>query len=98
MAALDAQIGLTADASGVEAGVGRAKKSLASLGASATKMGQDVAGAGDKAGKALSGLGDGGEKSAKKIERDTKSMQAVEHYCASLGDCEFSHLPYSPVG
>lgn len=85
MAELDAQIGLTADASGVEAGVGRAKKSLASLGASATKMGQDVAGAGDKAGKALSGLGDGGEKSAKKIERDTKSMQSsIQRYLATL--------------
>lgn len=85
MAELDAQIGLTADASGVEAGVGRAKKSLASLGASATKMGQDVAGAGDKAGKALSGLGDGGEKSAKKIERDTKSMQSsIQRYIATL--------------
>lgn len=85
MAELDAQIGLTADASGVEAGVGRAKKSLASLGASATKMGQDVAGAGDKAGKALGGLGDGGEKSAKKIERDTKSMQSsIQRYIATL--------------
>lgn len=85
MAELDAQIGLTADASGVEAGVGRAKKSLASLGASATKMGQDVASAGDKAGKALSGLGDGGEKSAKKIERDTKSMQSsIQRYIATL--------------
>lgn len=85
MAELDAQIGLTADASGVEAGVGRAKKSLASLGASATKMGQDVAGAGDKAGKALSGLGDGGEKSAKKIERDTKNMQgSIQRYLATL--------------
>lgn len=85
MAELDAQIGLTADASGVEAGVGRAKKSLASLGASATKMGQDVAGAGDKASKALGGLGDGGEKSAKKIERDTKSMQSsIQRYIATL--------------
>lgn len=85
MAELDAQIGLTADASGVEAGVGRAKKSLASLGASATQMGQDVAGAGDKAGKAISSVGDGGEKSAKKIERDTKAMQSsIQRYIATL--------------
>ena len=85
MTELGAQIGLTADASGVEAGVVRAKRSIASLADTAAKMGSDVAGAGDKASRALGGMGSGGEQSARKIERDTRSMQgSLQRYLATL--------------
>ena len=85
MTELGAQIGLTADASGVEAGVVRAKRSIASLADTAAKMGSDVAGAGEKASRALGGLGSGGEQSARKIERDTRSMQgSLQRYLATL--------------
>lgn len=61
---LDAQISMTADATGVEAGVGRAKRSLRSLRESAKQVSSDVG-----------SMGDGSEKAAKKVERDTKSME-----------------------
>lgn len=61
---LDVTIGISADASGVEAGVGKATKSLRSLGGSAKKVAQDVG-----------SMGDGSDKAAKKVARDTKSME-----------------------
>jgi lambda family phage tail tape measure protein len=78
MADLTAQMVLTADASGVEAGVGRAKRSLADLGATAATEGK-------KASDSLSKMGDGSEKSAAKIESATKNVKAsLERYVASL--------------
>ncbi len=75
---LNTEIKIGADASGVEAGVGRAKRSLASLGDSAKKAGQD-------AGAGMDAVGAGGERSAKKIERDTKIMQgSLQRYLATL--------------
>lgn len=65
---LNTEIKIGADASGVEAGVGRAKRSLADLGASAKKAGKD-------AGDGVGSIGAGGEKAAKDVERATKSMQ-----------------------
>lgn len=61
---MDVTIGISADASGVEAGVQRSKRSLAELGKSAKGVSDN-----------LSGMGDGAAVSAKKIERDTRSMQ-----------------------
>lgn len=61
---MDVTIGISADASGVEAGVQRSKRSLADLGKSAKGVSEG-----------LSGMGDGGAAAAKKIERDTRSMQ-----------------------
>lgn len=65
---LNTEIKIGADASGVEAGVSRAKRSLADLGASAKKAGQD-------AGAGIGSIGAGGDKAAKDVERATKSMQ-----------------------
>ena len=58
---------VTADAQGVEAGLGRAKKSLASLGATATEVGQQASAGVDK-------IGDGGQKAAAKVDRATTSL------------------------
>lgn len=65
---LNTEIKIGADASGVEAGVGRAKRSLADLGASAKKAGKD-------AGDGVGSIGAGGDKAARDVERATKSMQ-----------------------
>jgi hypothetical protein len=69
MSDLNTEIKIGADASGVEAGVGKAKRSLASLGDTAKKAGQDAA-------AGLTGIGTGGDASAKKVESATRSMQA----------------------
>lgn len=65
---LNTEIKIGADASGVEAGVGRAKRSLASLGDSAKKAGKD-------AGDGIASMGAGGDKAAKDVERATKNIQ-----------------------
>lgn len=64
---LKAQLELTADASGVEAGVGKAKKSLASLGASAAAEGR-------KAAEGLESIGSGGDAAAKRVDRSTRNL------------------------
>lgn len=68
MADLNTEIKIGADATGVEAGVGRAKRSLADLGVSAKKAGQD-------AGAGMASVGAGGEKAARDVERATKNIQ-----------------------
>lgn len=68
MADLNTEIKIGADASGVEAGVGKAKRSLADLGASASKAGKDAA-------AGVGSIGAGGDKAAKDVERATRSMQ-----------------------
>lgn len=65
--ALEAQVDITADASGVEAGVGRAKRSLADLGKSA-----DAASRQGKTGMAAMGSGAG--QAAQQIDRHTRSV------------------------
>ena len=67
MADLKAQIEITADASGVEAGVTKAKRSLKDLGTTAATEGR-------KASDGLSNAGRGADDAAKKIERSTKSL------------------------
>lgn len=67
MSDLNTEIKIGADASGVEAGVGKAKRSLADLGASAKKAGQDAAGG-------MAGIGSGADLSAKKVESATRNM------------------------
>ena len=67
MADLQTQIAITADASGVEAGVGKAKRSLADLGATA-------AAAGKQASEGLSGAGAGADGAARKIDATTKNI------------------------
>lgn len=62
-----AQLAISADATGVETGVGKAKKSLASLGATAKT-------AGNEASKGLEGMGDGAEKGAAKVQRSTQNL------------------------
>jgi hypothetical protein len=64
---LNTEIKIGADASGVEAGVGRAKKSLASLGDAAQKAGKSGS-------DGMKGIGAGADTSAKKVESATKSM------------------------
>lgn len=68
MSDLNTEIKIGADASGVEAGVGKAKRSLADLGASAKKAGQD-------AGAGMGAVGAGGDKAAREVERATKNIQ-----------------------
>lgn len=64
---LKAQLEIAADASGVEAGVTTAKRSLAGLG-------QAAADAGKQAAAGLDGIGQGGDASAKRVEQATKSI------------------------
>lgn len=78
MAELSEDIKLGADASGVEVGVGRAKRSLADLGATAERTGKT---AGDGIGK----MGEGSDKAARSVERATKSMQGqIQRLIASF--------------
>ncbi|MDD0814289.1 tape measure protein [Curvibacter sp. HBC28] len=82
---LNTEIKIGADASGVEAGVGKAKRSLRELGESAKAAGDSVAASGDKAGKSLASMGDGGEVASRKIQRDTASMQgSLQRYISTL--------------
>ena len=75
---LKAQLELSADASGVEAGVGRAKKSLASLGATAQTEGA-------KAAKGVEAIGAGGEQAAAKVDRSTRSLiNSIQRTTATL--------------
>lgn len=75
---LKSQLELTADASGVEAGVNSAKKSLKSLGLTAQEEGK-------KASDGLKKIGDGGEESTKKVDRTTRSLiQSIERTTATL--------------
>lgn len=67
MADLVAQMVLTADASGVEAGVGSAKRSLADLGVTATKEGK-------KAAEGVAAIGEGGQQAAAKLDANTRNM------------------------
>lgn len=69
MAGLKAQIEISADASGVDAGVAKAKRSLADLG-------QAGAAAGKQAGAGLAGIGAGGEEAAGEVDRATQRMIA----------------------
>ncbi|MBW7903029.1 MAG: tape measure protein, partial [Rhodocyclaceae bacterium] len=66
---LNTEIRIDADATGVEAGVSRAKRSLADLGATAKRAGAEAA-------EGVAGIGEGGEQSSRKVERATKSMAA----------------------
>ncbi|UCV00300.1 tape measure protein [Acidovorax radicis] len=85
MADLNTEIRIGADASGVEAGVGKAKRSLRELSDAARTAGDSVAGAGDKAGRSLAGMGDGGEAAARKIQRDTSAMRgSLQRYLSTL--------------
>lgn len=65
---LNTEIKIGADASGVEAGVGKAKRSLKSLSDAAQQAGKD-------AGAGMGAIGAGGDKSAKDVERATRTMQ-----------------------
>jgi hypothetical protein len=66
---LTTEIKISADASGVEAGVGKAKRSLADLGVAAQKAGQD-------AGAGLGSIGAAGQRSAQEVERTTRNFTA----------------------
>ncbi|MDR0215614.1 MAG: phage tail tape measure protein [Comamonas sp.] len=70
-----AQIAMTADASGVEAGVGRAKRSLADLGQAARSVGDQMQQGGRTGAEGIEEVGRGGDRSAKKLEQATRSMQ-----------------------
>ena len=72
---LDVTIGISADASGVEAGVGKAKKSIQSLGATAKEMASQVGGSGKAAGAGIEAIGKGGDRAAKQLEQAERSMR-----------------------
>ncbi|SFB74024.1 tape measure domain-containing protein [Polaromonas sp. OV174] len=65
---LNTEIKIGADASGVEAGVSVAKRSLKDLGESAKKAGKDAA-------DGIGSIGAGGDKAAKDVERAAKNIQ-----------------------
>lgn len=64
---LKAQLELSADAAGVETGVGRAKRSLADLGATAVA-------AGKQASEGIEQIGEGGAAAATQVDRATKNL------------------------
>lgn len=66
---LNTEIKIGADASGVEAGVGKAKRSLKDLGDAAKKAGKDAA-------DGVEGIGDGGDKAAKKLAAAAGRMRS----------------------
>lgn len=73
-----AQLTIVADGSGVEIGVGNAKKSLADLGATA-------AAAGKQASDGLAKAGDGGKDAADKVDRSTQSIiTSIQRTTATL--------------
>lgn len=67
MSDLKAQLEIAADASGVEAGVSKAKRSLADLGVTGAAAGKQV-------GAALSAAGDGGTEAAAKVGAASRSI------------------------
>lgn len=67
MADLKAQLEISADASGVETGVNKAKRSLKDLGATASS-------AGKQASDGLEQIGKGGDTSAKRVDAATRNM------------------------
>lgn len=67
MSDLKAQLEISADATGVEAGVSKAKKSLATLGAAAASEGK-------KASDGLEGVGKGGDRAAARVDSATKNL------------------------
>lgn len=69
MADLKAQLEISADASGVETGVGKAKRSLADLGATAVA-------AGKQASDGIDSIGKGGEAASQRVDRATSSLIA----------------------
>lgn len=64
-----AQLAITADASGVEAGVSKAKRTLATLGGAAKSAGADAS-------KGIDKIGESAQGAAQKLDRDTKRMAA----------------------
>jgi lambda family phage tail tape measure protein len=78
VADLKAQLEITADASGVEAGVGRAKKSIASLGKTAGDAGKEAAAGFEK-------IGDGAGSSTAKVDAATKNLiGSIQRTTASM--------------
>lgn len=67
MADLTAQMSFTADTSGVEAGVGRTKRSLADLGVTAVTEGK-------KAAAGIENIGKGSDQAAAKVETNARSL------------------------
>lgn len=67
MADLKAQLEITADASGVEAGIGKVKRSLATLG-------QTAAAAGKQAADGVEKIGDSGAPAAAKVDASARNM------------------------
>lgn len=75
---LKAQLDISADASGVEAGVKKAKQSLESLGVKAKAAGKDAA-------EGIDAIGKGGETAAKKVDRATSTMiSSIQRTTAAL--------------
>lgn len=74
-----AQVELGVDASGVDAGVARAKKSIATLGDTAGKAGKDAS-------KGVSEIGKAGADSAQKMDAQTKRLiTSIERQTLALG-------------
>lgn len=72
---LDATISISADTSGVEAGIDKTKRSLKNLGASAQGMASELTRAGREGGAGLDAIGKGGDRAAKQVEQAERSMR-----------------------
>lgn len=78
MTDLASTIKIGADASGVEVGVGAAKRSLASLGVAAAQAGQ-------AGGDGLKKIGEGGEAAAKRLEASTRNtIASIQRQTAAI--------------
>lgn len=78
MADLKSQLEISADASGVEAGVSQARRSLASLG-------QSAAAAGKESQQALTGVADSGVQTTQKIDAATRSLtNSIQRQIAAM--------------
>lgn len=78
MSDLKAQLEISADASGVESGVSRAKRSLADLGATAVKAGKEAA-------AGVEQIGEGGSKLAFTVDKTTKDLaRSIERATSAM--------------
>lgn len=81
----DVTISISADASGVEAGVAKTKKSLKTLGGSANEMAGQMEAGGKRAAAGIESIGTSSAKTAREIERATKtSARELQRQIAEL--------------
>lgn len=85
MSDLETQIRVRADTTDVESGMARAKKSIETLGGTTRRVASEMSTTTGKAARDLGAMGDGADLSAKKVERNTRTMSAsLQKYLIEL--------------